>query len=398
MKQILFYIKEAFGDLLKNKGRTFLTSLGIIIGVYSVILLLALGEGLKSYIGNQFESLGTNMVYILPGKITSSGGGASLLGGKTYTYSDFKRLQSSIPEGVVVPLVTKNITAKTKLDSKNISLVGSTRDIFFVRNLTLSRGRYFSNNELTGGRKVVVIGSQIAEDLFEESNPVNNYLEIQSLRFKIVGVLDAKGGGGFGGPDFDSFVYSPYKAAWTFTSEKSFVSFYIKAATKEDIPVIVKKAERTMLKKFESDDFSIATQDELISTISGIFTVLNTVLVGIAAISLLVGGIGITNIMYVTVSERTREIGIRRALGAKEEDILLQFVSTSILLTGLGGGIGILLAYITAAIISTVFPVSVTLGAVALAFFVSFSIGVIFGVFPARKAAKLLPVEAIRYE
>jgi putative ABC transport system permease protein len=398
MNDITFYIKEAFTDLYKNKGRTFLTSLGIIIGVYSVILLLSLGEGLKIYIEEQFASLGTNLVYVIPGKINPSGGGASVMGGKLYTSSDLKKLETGIPEALVVPIIMKNITLYSRLESYSTSMVGSTKDVFVARNLDLKNGRYFSKSEELSGRKVIVIGSKVAQDFFGKSNPIKQTIKIQNLRFTVVGVLTSKGGGGFGGPDFDTFVYTPYKAAHLFTSEKKFASFYLRANNKEEIALIVKKAERIMLKTYEEDDFYIATQDELISTISGIFAVINSVLVGIGAVSLLVGGIGITNIMYVTVTERTREIGIRRAIGAEETNILLQFLTSSVLLTTLGGILGIVLAYLTTLLLQSFFPATITLEAVIISFTVSLAIGVIFGVFPAKKAAKLSPVEAIRYE
>jgi putative ABC transport system permease protein len=398
MNQLIFYIKGAFNDLYKNKGRTFLTSLGIIIGVYSVILLLSLGEGLKIYIEDQFAALGTNLVYVIPGKINPSSGGASVMGGKLYTNSDLKKLEAGIPEALVVPVIMKNITLYSRLDSYSTSMVGSTKDIFTARNLDLVSGRYFSKSEELSGRKVIVIGSKVAEDFFGISNPIKQTIKIQNLRFTVVGVLASKGGGGFGGPDFDAFVYTPYKAAYLFTSERKFASFYLRANQKEEIPQIVAKAQRIMLKTYEPDDFYIATQDELISTISGIFAVINSVLVGIGAVSLLVGGIGITNIMYVTVTERTREIGIRRAIGAEESNILLQFLSTSILITSLGGIVGIILAYATTLFLQNFFPATITPEAIFISFSVSVIIGIIFGVFPARKAAKLSPVEAIRYE
>lgn len=396
MKKIIFHFQEGIRDLYKNKGRSFLTSLGIIIGVFSVVLLLSLGEGLRLYISNQFESLGSNLIYILPGKISS--GGASLLGGKKYTFRDYLKLKSGLINSIVVPITTKNVTVVATNKDESTSVLGATREIFTVRNLNLQKGRYYSKNEEVGGRKVVLIGPKIAEKLFRYVNPVGQTVKIQGLRFLVIGVLEPKGGGGFGGPDLDNFLYIPYKAIWSITGDKSFASFYIKPERKEAIPLVVEKANKIMLKTYKVDDFSISTQKELISTISSIFSVINLMLVGIAAISLLVGGIGITNIMYVVITERTREIGIRRAIGATQKDILFQFLIQSVLLTTLGGLMAILLAYIVVFFVYPIFPATITIGSLFLAFFVSFFIGTIFGVFPAIKAARLSPVEAIRYE
>ncbi|MFA6005625.1 MAG: ABC transporter permease [Patescibacteria group bacterium] len=396
MTKLGLYFTEGINDLLKNKGRTFLTSLGIIIGVYSVVLLLSFGEGLKLYINQQFESLGTNLIYILPGKI--SGSSPSLLGGKKFTFSDYRKLRSLLNNSQVVPVTTKNVSIETPSKSESTSLMGSTVDFFGTRNLTLTEGRYFSRSDEASGRKVAVIGPKIAEKLFGNQNPVRKSVKIQGLRFLIIGVTEPKGGGGLGGPDIDNYVFIPYKTAWILTNDKSFLSFYIEPPDKESIPVVVEKATRLLLEKYKVDDFSVTTQDELIATISGIFTVVNSVLVGIAAISLLVGGIGITNIMFVTVSERTKEIGIRRAIGAQENNILLQFVTQSILLTTLGGTLALLLAFLTNLVINRFFPATITPIGMILAFGVSFVIGVVFGVLPARKAAKMTPVTAIRYE
>lgn len=390
------YLNEGIRDLFKNKGRTFLTSLGIIIGVYSVVLLLSFGEGLKVYINQQFESLGSNLIYVLPGKI--SGGGQGLLGGRKFTTTDFQRLRSRLSNAKVVPATTKNVSIETPSKTESISVAGSTVDFFTIRNLTLRDGRYFSRSDEASGRKVVVLGPKIAEKLFGSRNPVRQTVKIQGLRFLVVGITQSKGGGGLGGPDIDNYAFIPYRTAWVLSNDKTFLTFYIRPPDKESIPSIVEKTKTILLKNYKEDEFSVATQDELISTISGIFAVVNSVLVGIAAISLLVGGIGITNIMFVTVSERTKEIGIRRAVGAQESNILLQFLTQSILLTTLGGGLALLLAFLTNLVVNRFFPATITPAGMGLAFGVSFVIGVVFGVLPARKAAKMAPVTAIRYE
>lgn len=394
--RLSLYLKEGIGDLYKNKGRTFLTSLGIIIGVYSVVLLLSFGEGLKIYINQQFESLGSNLLYVLPGKIT--GGPQSLMGGKKFTLTDYQRLRVRLSNTQVVPATTKTVTVETTTKTETSTVIGSTVEFFAMRNMTLHEGRYFSRSDEASGRKVAVMGPKIASKLFGTRNPVHQTVKIQGLRFLVTGIIDSKGGGGLGGPDIDSYVFIPYRTAWVLSNDKSFLAFYIKPPNKDSIPSVVAKVNKIMLETYKSDEFSVTTQDELIATISGIFAVVNSVLVGIAAISLLVGGIGITNIMFVTVSERTKEIGIRRAIGAQETNILLQFLTQSILLTTLGGGLALLLAFLTNLLVNRFFPATITPIGMALAFGVSFTIGVLFGVLPARKAAKMPPVTAIRYE
>ena len=192
MKTILLYLIEAARDLSKNKGRSILTSLGIIIGVYSVVLLLAFGEGLKIYIEQQFASLGTNLIYVLPGKI-SGNAGPGAFGGKRFTTKDLGRLRTGLSDTLIVPATVKNITATSVYNKESTSLFGSTRDIFIVRNFTLSRGRYFSRNEEIGARKVIVLGPKIATTLFGNRNPIRQTIKVQGLSFTVVGVLEAKG-------------------------------------------------------------------------------------------------------------------------------------------------------------------------------------------------------------
>ena len=223
-------------------------------------------------------------------------------------------------------------------------------------------------------------------------------IKVDSQNFKIQGVLGSKGGGGFGGPDLDSFVYMPHTTAQVFNPDKKFLAIIVKS--KSDISIASAKDEisTALLKRYKVDDFSVIDQAELLGAIEGIFGMLNTVLVAIAAVSLVVGGLGIMNIMYVTVTERIKEIGIRRALGARTSDILLQFLVESVALSILGGFIGLALAFIIVYFMQSFFPAYIDLNSVLLALGVSSVIGVIFGVFPAKKAADLSPIDAIRNE
>jgi putative ABC transport system permease protein len=221
---------------------------------------------------------------------------------------------------------------------------------------------------------------------------------MNNFSFTVVGVLKEKGGGGLGGPDFDSMSYVPYKTGQIITGSKEISNFIVRPRSDNLIPVVKQKIETELLKRYEEDEFSLAEQTEILETITSIFSTVNTALVGIAAISLLVGGIGIMNIMYVTVTERIKEIGIRRAIGARKIDILSQFLMESVLLSVFGGLLALVLAYVIVYFIRDYFPAEITLEAVALSLGVSSAIGIIFGVFPAKKAADLSPIDAIRYE
>ena len=402
MNYFLFILKSSLEDFRRNKVRTFLTSLGILIGVSSVVLLIAFGLGLKQYIKNQFESLGTNLVILLPGKILQGGGfrsGGGALGGVKFDEKDILHLRRISNTEFIVPVFVKTITASANGKSEISDMYGTTADIFPIRNLEVSSGRIFTKGDIEKRGKYVVIGSKLAEKIFSTAqNAVGKTLKIEGQGFHIIGVLKSKGGGGFGGPDFDSFTYMPYKTAYSFNPDKTFFAVYIKAKNDSVIPQIKKQAKEILTKRYKADDFSIIEQTEILNAVSSIFSILNTILVLIGGISLVVGGIGIMNIMYVSVVERTKEIGIRRAIGATRIDILSQFLAESVILSLIGGSGGILFSFIVVTLIHHIFPAYIDMTSVLVAFGVSSFIGIVFGVFPARKAANLSPIDAIRYE
>lgn len=402
MNYFLFILKSALEDFRRNKIRTFLTSLGILIGVSSVVLLMAFGLGLKKYIQQQFESLGTNLVIVVPGKILQGGnfrGGSSGLGGIRFDERDVLSLKRVNGAEYVVPVFTKSAEISAEGNSEIGDLYATTNDMFAIRNMEAQAGRIFEKSDNDKSTKIAVIGPKIAEKLFGTSEDgVGKTIKIDNQGFKVVGVLTSKGGGGFGGPDFDSFVYIPYKSAFSFNPDKKFYAFYIKAENEEIIPELKAEISTALTKRYKDDDFSVIEQTEILNAVSSIFSILNLILVAIAAISLIVGGIGIMNIMYVSVIERIREIGIRRALGATKRDILSQFLAESVILSLLGGFLGLLLSFIVIFIVQRFFPAYIDLQSVLIAVGVSSAIGVIFGVFPAKKAADLSPIEAIRYE
>lgn len=401
MSYFLFILKSAIFDFSRNKGRTFLTSLGILIGVLAVVLLVAFGLGLRKYIQDQFESLGTNLLRIVPGQILQGGGfrtGPGAFGTIRFDEKDIVTLKRIKETESVIPLFSKTITVYGGGKNEIGDLYASSADIFSGLNLKPKYGEIFTKEQVDKRSKIVTIGPKIAEKLFgDPSLALDKTIKIEGQTFRVIGVLEPKGGG-FGGPDLDSFVYMPYKTGYVFNPDKKFIAIIVKAENEENLEKVKEEIKERLNRRYNEDDFSVIEQAELLSAISSIFSIINLVLVSIAAISLVVGGIGIMNIMYVTVTERIKEIGIRRAIGARKIDILSQFLVESVILSLFGGFLGILVAYLITLFIQRFFPAYIDLNSVLLALGVSSAIGIIFGVFPAKKAADLSPIDAIRYE
>lgn len=399
MTYLQFILKSAIFDFSRNKGRTFLTSLGILIGVMSVVLLTAFGLGLKEYIRQQFESLGTNLIYIMPGNITGGLAAASGIGGIKFTANDVKSVSKVPGIEVALPMAVQMSQVQGETDTKTYEVVGSSADIFSAMNLEIDLGDKYTKADLTKNAKVAVIGSKVATEVFSSAdNALRKNIKIDSISYKVIGIAKSKGGGGLGGPSIDEHIYIPYTAAASYIEDKKFYAIYAVVTSETSIPEVKDAVKKVLLKEYKEDKFSVADQTEILSVIGSIFSILNSILVAIAAISLLVGGIGIMNIMYVTVTERIREIGIRRAIGATRLDILSQFMIESVILSVFGGLTGLFLAFLITLGVQKIFPAYIDWQSVILALGVSSTIGIIFGVLPARKAAALSPIEAIRYE
>lgn len=398
--QLPFLLHSAYLDLQRNRGRTLLTSLGILIGVFAVMILMSLGVGLQVFIKDQFTKIGTNLVIVFPGNFSSDGGGFQDSEGTPsvteFDQQDFNKLKRLDEAKYIAPAFIKVIKISAGKDEKSVSMFASTGDIFPVQNSELNTGQLFTKADVNKGVKVVVLGSKVAEKLFGSPElAIGKKVNLDGYRFTVKGVLKAKGGGVVG-PNFDTFVYVPYTGAYVLNPDKIFVAFYIKAIDDSQIPLLKDKIKAILNQRYAAADYSVIEQTEIMGVAKQIFGMINLVLVALGSISLIVGGIGIMNIMYASVTERTKEVGIRRALGATENDILQQFVSEAVVLSVFGGLLGLTLAWAGVLIARHWFPARMTIMAVTMALGVSSIIGIFFGVFPARRAASLTPIEAIR--
>lgn len=395
----------AIKAILVNKVRSLLTMLGVIIGVGSVVLLTSIGTGLQAYVEDQFAALGTDTIYVVPGTPFGEGGG---FGGSTSMIESTKPIlkkeylkdilrdnRDVVKDGVLMAIAINK--AKYGNNEKKISILGTTNNYETVYNTKAEKGTWFTKSNNEKKDQVAVLGPKVAEEFFGEVDPVGKNLKIGSKSYKVVGVLEEKGGG-FGGPSFDNYVYLPLETMYEDLDVQYIDNFTLEAKEGVEIKTAIKAVEKTLLKDLDKDEFTVVDQTKLLETIQGILGMFTIGLGGISAISLVVGGIGIMNIMLVSVTERTREIGLRKALGATPSTILTQFLIEAALLSLIGGIIGLIIAYLGSLAIQPFFPARVTMNAVLTAFGVSTVVGLFFGAAPAKKAASLSPIEALRYE
>ena len=399
---------EALASLTLNKVRTALAMLGVVIGIGSVIALVSLGQASQRSVENQIKSLGSNLLTVMPGA-QKSGGIRGAAGGKeTLTYNDAEAIKNS-SEVTTVKNVSAEYSNRTQVvagrNNTNTQVSGATPEYASIRNIALSAGSLIGKSHLTGMSKVAILGSQTAEDLFGEGvNPIGKTIRIKGISFNVIGLMESKGGSGPMNQDDKIFV--PLTTAQKLLFGVDYVSsIYVEAASES----VMSQAQdeigyfllaRHKIKDPAQADFSIMSQEDILGTVTQVTGTFTTLLSGIATISLIVGGIGIMNIMLVTVTERTREIGLRKALGAKKKIITAQFLLEAIMITFVGGIIGVVLGMGVSSILSHSMdlPFVFSLLSILLAFGVSVAIGVLFGWYPAQKAAKLQPIEALRYE
>jgi putative ABC transport system permease protein len=400
-------LKETIWSLAGNKIRSGLTILGIVIGIASVITMIAIGQGAKNSIESSIESIGSNLIMITPGAQrvagVNQGGGSS----QTLTIEDADAIKAEITNvKAVAPSVTKRSQLTAKGNNTNTQITGTNADYLIARNVTIDFGTFFSEQQMKSSAKVIVLGPATRDDLFGvDVNPIGQTIRANNMDFQVIGVTASKGGSGFSNQD--DVAYVPLTSAQHYLTGNEFVNNISVAAQDQASMVSVQDQvfelllKRHNIKDATQADFSLMNQNDIIATatsITGTFTIL---LSSIAGISLLVGGIGIMNMMLTTVTERTREIGLRKAVGVRKIYINLQFLAEAVLLTFLGGAMGIILGWIASLLIShfvSSLKTSISLSAVLLAFGVSAGVGIIFGFYPARRAANLSPIEALRYE
>jgi len=399
-------IKEALEGLKANKVRSGLTMLGIIIGIGAVIALISLGQGSQTSIKERIQSIGSNLIIVSPGFQGGMGSVRSARGGAiTLSYDDAQAIVENVPNVAnIAPEFSQRYQIVYKASNTNTTVIGVTSEYPEVRNIELQFGSFISLRNLSTLSKVAVLGPTTAEDLFGTVNPIGQKIKINRMSFTVIGVTKSKGQTGFFNQDDRVFV--PLTTAQKILARADYVSSIAVQAQSEDVMSLVQAnisnllLQRHNISNPQEADFSVMNQADLVEAASEITNVFTILLASIAGISLLVGGIGIMNMMLTAVTERTREIGLRKAIGAKRKDITFQFILEAVILTFLGGGAGIILGALLGLGISHFAGINTQISffAILLAFSVSAAIGLIFGYYPARRAAKLNPIEALRYE
>jgi putative ABC transport system permease protein len=398
-------VRVAGDSIRKNKMRTLLTMLGIVIGVGAVIIMVAVGQGAQKSIANQINALGTNLLIVTAGSTNQGGVSQGAAAFNRLTVDDADKLKR---EGTLFAGVTPVVNTRTQViaggTNWRTTINGVSTDFQTIRDWQVQSGTFFSDNDVRGMRKVAVIGTTVAANLFPGTDPVGSQLQIRNVPFDIVGVLAPKGQNA-GGQDQDDIVVIPYTTAQARLSGNSRIwQILVSAASPQDLAAAQQEVSEIMRESHKigdgDDDFTVRNQTEIANAAQGTTKIMTWLLASIASVSLIVGGIGIMNIMLVSVTERTREIGIRMAIGARGSDVLTQFLVESIVMSVLGGAVGLAVGVGGAQLLAhfTGWSTSVPVQAVALAIGFSAAVGVFFGYYPARKAAALDPIHALRYE
>jgi putative ABC transport system permease protein len=396
----------ALDSLMRHKTRAVLTMLGIIIGVGAVVAMVAVGNGAKASVEAQIASLGTNVLMIFPGSFSQRGVSGGAGSGQGLTEDDIDAIREMAPAvGAITPMARTSRQVVAGNLNWYTSIQGGNTDFFYIRDWKLQSGELFTDQDVRGATKVCVIGQTVAENLFPNQDPIGQMIRIQKLPFKVIGTLVAKGQTSMG-QDQDDIIIAPFSTVQNkIIGDDHIHSVILSAVDKTKIAAAQNQVTdilrmRHRIQDSQDDDFTIRSQSDITAAATSTSNTLTYLLASIASVSLLVGGIGIMNIMLVSVTERTREIGISMSIGARRRDILLQFLTEASTLTIIGGLIGIGLGILSSNLISRLagWPVFISYSAVLVAFLFSAGVGIFFGYYPAFKASRLRPVDALRYE
>lgn len=413
-RRLLQSVRVAIRNVSGTKVRTFLTVLGMVIGIAAVFLVMSIGASAQNFIVGQIRDVGSNLIAILPGASDPKGPPASVFGIVTTTFTnrdlDAILLNRRVPHIVTgTGYVTGSAVATFKNESISVSYQGVSSDLPKVENIPLARGRFFSAEEAAGLGRVAVLGASRATDLFANEDPLGKRFSLGETSFTVIGILESKGSSGFS--NIDTNIYVPLGTAQKILLGIDYLNFArLKVDEEKNISLVTAEIQailrdRHRIKDGEPDDFSVRNTADAVSTLSAITDVLKYFLAFVAGISLFVGGIGIMNIMLIALKQRIREVGLRKAIGARDADILLQFLAEAVFLSLLGGffgfALGVILTYLSALGIRAAgyeWEFLLTFQAAAVAFVVSLAVGISFGLYPARRASKVSPMEALRYE
>jgi putative ABC transport system permease protein len=405
--EIMNILRIAMKAIRRNKVRSALTMLGVIIGVASVIAMIALGSGARAAIDEQIESQGTTLIYINSGSFNRGGGGVR--GGaqtnSTLTLEDAQAVAQIPTVARWTPMVQGRAQIVAGNQNWNTQVQGGNEDFLAVRNWVIAEGANFTARDVLVSEKVCLLGATVAKTLFPDSDPVDQIIRVKNFPFRVIGVLAAKGQGQWG-QDQDDFILAPYTTIQKKLLGITYINSVSLAATRsEDVEPTAVAATQIMRQRHkiqnpDDDDFTVRTVEEMAQTRVQMAQTMTGLLMSVASVSLLVGGIGIMNIMLVSVTERTREIGLRMAVGARTRDILRQFLAEAVSLSLVGGLLGIALGVLVSQVLVQFmgWPATITVASIVIAFAFSAAVGVFFGYYPARTAAQLDPIDALRYE